>query len=254
MREGGLPFVLAALLAAGCTQGRPEARARSPAALERCEERPGRGVDGFALYEAQEVRYRTHVALREEYRDPSGRRMFYLLGVVGEMGEGPGEFEPVTLADGTPATFFGQRDGWGVFWASEHPCPQVAVIGNRMDREEFIGLMQEARILDPESAFRLQPFEVTEWVAVLRTAPTSDALRDDTDVLLQTAPGNLVVGPVGCHEGLAGSLDAEEGSYFSGVVAETKRELHTVLEVVRSHPRFEDPPLLVGEFAVLCGF
>jgi hypothetical protein len=211
-------------------------------------------VNRFALHETQEVRYRTHVALREEYRDANGRRLFYLLGVVGEMGEGPGEFEPVTLADGTPATFFGQREGWGVFWASEHPCPQMAVIGNRMGREEFIGLMQEAGVLDPESAFRLQPFQVTEWVAVLRTAPTSNALRGDTNILLQTAPGNLIVGPVGCHEGLAGSLDVEEGSYFSGVVAETKRELDTVLEVVRSDPQFEDPPLLVDEFAVLCGF
>jgi hypothetical protein len=68
VKDGALPFVLAALVAAGCTQGRTEPRARSPAAIERCEERPGRGVDGFALQEAQDVRYRTHVALREEYR------------------------------------------------------------------------------------------------------------------------------------------------------------------------------------------
>jgi hypothetical protein len=254
VRSGALPLVLAALVAVDCTQGRPEPRARSPAALPRCEERPGKGVEGFALHEAHEVRYRTHVAFREEYRDAHGRRLFYLLGVVGEMGEGPGEFEPVTLADGTPATFFGQRDGWGVFWASEHPCPQMAVIGNRMDREEFIGLMQEARILASESAFRLQPFQITEWVAVLRTAPASDALREDTDFLLQTAPGNLIVGPVGCHEGLAESLDVAEGSYFSGVVAETERELSTILEVVGTHPRFAERPLLVGEFVVLCGF
>lgn len=249
--------MLGTLLAAGCTQERRPVAGATPTdgrPPQLCLERPGRGVEGFALHRSREIRYRTHVALREEYRDVEGRRLFYLRGVVGEMGEGAGEFEPVTLVDGTPATFFGREDAWGIFWEGRHPCPQMAVIGNGIGRRDFIGLMVEARILGRGSAFRLDPFEATEWVAVFRTAPRSEALRPDTEVLLDAAPGHLIVGPVGCHEGLAGELGVEDGSYFSGVVAETKRELRTVLEIVRSEPRLSDPPLVIGEFGALCGF
>jgi hypothetical protein len=219
----------------------------------RCEARPGRGVEGFALHRAREIHYRGHVARRLEYRDTRGRRLFYLLGVVGETGKGPGEFEPVTLVNGTPATFFGRRDTWGVFWRDDHPCPQMAVIGNGFRRDDFIDLALEARILSDESGFRLLPYEVREWVAVLRTADGPDPLRRDTDLLLELAPGNLIVGPVGCHGGLAEELEVAQGSYFSGVVAETRGELRTVLDMVRTSPQFPRRPLAVGEFRVLCG-
>jgi hypothetical protein len=250
--RAGAATVAVALLGVGCSEAARRDGA-TPEPRPRCEARPGRGVEGFALHRAREITYRDHVARRLEYRDARGRRLFYLLGVVGETGEGPGEFEPVTLVDGTPATFFGRRDAWGVFWRDEPPCPQMAVIGNGFRRKDFIDLAVEARILSDESGFRLLPYETREWVAVFRTADGPDPLRTDTDLLLELAPGHLVVGPVGCHEGLAAELDLDEASYFSGVVGKSRSELRTVLEVVRMHPRFDAPPLAVGEFRILCG-
>jgi hypothetical protein len=245
----------AALVAVSCIQERrslpDDGPEPSPA---RCTQLPARGVAGFRLHGNRDIEYPTHVAMRTEYRDGKGRRLYYLRGVLGEMGEGSGEFEPVTLVDGTPATFFGQRDTWGVFWEDVPPCPQMAVIGNFFRRQDFIELMEEARILNAQSAFRLLPFELREWVAVFDAAPTADALREDTDALLEVAPGNLVVGPVGCHESLAGRLGVGEGSYFSGVVGETRAELRRVLAAARASPRFRARPLVVGEFRVLCGY
>jgi hypothetical protein len=247
--------VAVALLGAACIQGRqpPQGRdaTRPP---ERCTRIPGRGVEGFSLHRTREIEYASHVALRTEYRDRGGRRLFYLRGVLGELGEGTGESEPVTLVDGTPATFFGQRDAWGVYWEDDPPCPQMAVIGNVFRRHDFIELMEEARVLNRQSAFRLLPFGLPEWVAVFRTASSVDSLQADTDALLEVAPANLVVAPVGCHQGLAGALGVDEGSYFSGVVAQTRPELRTVLESARQSPRFREEPLLVGEFTLLCGF
>jgi hypothetical protein len=243
------------LLGAVCTRERRPPGGYGPAqSSRRCLQIPGRGVEGFSLHRTREIDYPTHVALRTEYRDREGRRLFYLRGVLGEMGEGSGEFEPVTLVNGTPATFFGQRDSWGVYWQDDPPCPQMAVIGNAFRRADFIELMEEARILSRQSAFRLLPFDITEWVAVLATAPTSEPLQADTDALLEVAPGNLVVGPVGCHAGLARRLGVRDGTYFSGIVAETKRELRRVLVAARASPRFREPPRLIGRFRVLCGF
>jgi hypothetical protein len=248
-----LPWV-AALVAVACLQGRRSVPDGGPQTQPECTQLPGRGVAGFRLHRNREIAYPTHVAMRTEYRDREGRRLFYLRGVLGEMGEGTGEFEPATLADGTPATFFGQRDSWGVFWEDAPPCPQMAVIGNHFRRRDFIELMEEARVLNSQSAFRLLPFEVAEWVAVFDTAPTADPLRDDTDALLEVAPGNLVVGPVGCHQGLAGRLGVDDGAYFSGVVGETRPELRRVLAAARTSPRFREGPQLIGEFRVLCGY
>jgi hypothetical protein len=244
-----------ALLGGACIQERrPPPNGEAVAPLERCTQIPGRGVNGFSLHRTREIEYPSHVALRTEYRDREGRRLFYLRGVLGEVGEGSGEFEPVTLVDGTPATFFGQRDSWGVYWEDDPPCPQMAVIGNAFRRRRFIELMEEARVLNRQSAFRLLPFEITEWVGVFRTAATAERLQAETDALLEVAPGNILVGSVGCHAGLARRLGVSDGAYFGGVSAETKRELRSVLNAARAIPRFRKQPLLVGKFRVLCGF
>jgi hypothetical protein len=175
------------------------------------------------------------------------------LGLRGEVGEGLPLVREVRLVDGTPARFLGEGGNWVLVWEDRTPCPQMAVVGNRFRQEDFIELLWKAHILDRESVFGLLPFDITEWVAVFRTAPSPEQLREDTDALLEVAPGNLVVGPVGCHQGLAEDLGVDEGSYVSGVVAETERELRMVVQVARSSPRFRDPPLVLDGFAMLCG-
>ncbi len=98
---------------------------------------------------AREIRYRDHLGVREEYRHQDGRLLVYLLGVTGEMGEGATVVEEVELASGKIATLFGSggKRGWSVSWPDEHPCPQLAVVGNGFTRGEFLSAMTVAGVL-----------------------------------------------------------------------------------------------------------
>jgi hypothetical protein len=251
--------LLVAALLVSCTGDSPaESEAgqqgdQPPGAKPVCATIPGRGVEGFVLQDTKRFDEDDYIAVRKDYRDPEGRLLVYLLGLQGEVGEGLDLVREVRLVDGTPARFLGGGGNWVLVWEDRPPCPQMAVVGNRFRREDFVDLLWRAHILDRESAFGLLPFDIAEWVAVFRTAPSPDQLREDTDALLEVAPGNLFVGPVGCHQGLAEDLGVDEGSYVSGVVAETEQELRMVLQVARSSRRFRDPPLILDEFVLLCG-
>ena len=153
-----LPLLAVVVLGAGCTGDRPAAAPPSPGASSeagppRCEASLGAPPEGFLLVRSREIRYRDHVGLREEYRHEDGRLLVHLLGVVGEMGEGASVVEDVELATGEAASLFGSggRRGWSVVWSDEHPCPQMAVVGNGFSREEFLAAMREARILSGSS-------------------------------------------------------------------------------------------------------
>jgi hypothetical protein len=115
-----------------------------------CRERPGRGVEGFVLVRTRQVDEGRHVALREEYRDGSGRRLFYLLGLHGGIGEGLVVRRHLELVNGHRAAFLGRGENWIVVYRDRFPCPQVAVIGNGFRRGEFLDLLVDASILPAE--------------------------------------------------------------------------------------------------------
>ena len=147
-------LLLVAVLGAGCTGDRPEGTpAPAPASPEagprRCDASPGAPPEGFLLVRSREIRYSDHIGVREEYRDEDGRLLVYLLGVTGEMGEGATVVEDVALGSGDPATLFGSggKRGWSVVWDDQHPCPQLAIVGNGFTREEFLAALTDAMIL-----------------------------------------------------------------------------------------------------------
>jgi hypothetical protein len=104
-------------------------------------------VEGFMLVRMREIDQGKHVAIREEYRDREGRRLYYLLGVFGEIGEGLSVRREFELVNGKRGTFLGRGENWILVYEDEFPCPQVAVVGNGFRRGEFLGLLVEASIV-----------------------------------------------------------------------------------------------------------
>jgi hypothetical protein len=218
-----------------------------------CDRVPGRGVEGFVLDRTQRIEESDHVALRREYRDPEGRLLVYLLGVLGEVGEGAPVARRVELVDGTAASFLGDGPNWVLRWEEDPPCPQMAVVGNGFRAREFAELMVDAALLSPASFTAIdQGRPLTEWLGVLRTASNLARLDPDTDVLMEVAPRNLIVGPVACHRGLARALGVPLDASFSGVAASSRRALERALTRATAHPRLPDKPVVSEEFEVLC--
>jgi hypothetical protein len=218
-----------------------------------CDRIPGRGVEGFILEKTQRLDQTTHIAVRREYRDPEGRLLVYLLGVLGEVGEGAPVARRVELVDGTPASFVGGGPNWLLRWGEDPPCSQMAVVGNGFRAREFAELMVDAALLTPDAVAAIDHGRaLTEWVGVLRTATDLEDLDADTDALMEAAGRNLIIGPVGCHRGLAMALGVPLDASFSGVVASSRRALDRALARATAHPRLPDEPVVTGEFEVLC--
>jgi hypothetical protein len=253
VRRVALTAVAVAVLGASCTGDRPAPRA-GPAGKPRCEAQPGRGVEGFVLNRTQEIEEPDHTAVRKDYRDRRGRLLVYLLGVSGEVGEGLPFRGQVELVTGRAARFLGRKENWTIVWEETFPCAQMAIVGNGFGREGFVRSLVDADILPPRSASELLGQDLTEWVAVFHTASTPARLDEDREALAELAPRNLVVGPVGCHRGLARALGVDHQAYFSGVVAEGRAELDEVVRDARRSPVLAGEPLLfLGELEVLCG-
>jgi hypothetical protein len=142
-------LVAATILGLGCTGDRTAEG--EGAGLGRgkptCRARPGRGVEGFMLVKTQQIDEGEHVAIREEYRDREGRRLYYLLGVFGEIGEGLSARRELELVNGERGTFLGREANWILVYEDEFPCPQVAVVGNGFRRGDFLDLLVDAGIV-----------------------------------------------------------------------------------------------------------
>jgi hypothetical protein len=241
-----------AVLGASCTGDR-SAPSAGAAGKPRCEAQPGRGAEGFVLERTREVEEGDHVALRKDYRDRRGRLLVYLLGLSGEVGEGLPFLGDVEVVTGQPARFLGRGENWALVWEEGFPCRQMAVVGNGFRREGFVRVVVEAAILAPGSASDVLGGDLTEWVAVFHTASNPARLDRDREALAELAPRNLLVGPVGCHRGLAEDLGVDEQAYFSGVVAEGRAELEAAIGDARESPVFAGEPLLFrGQLEVLC--
>jgi hypothetical protein len=241
----------AALLGLCCAAER--AASPRPAAAPVCDEVPGRGVEGYVLEKTQRIDHTTHIALRREYRDPDGRLLVYLLGVLGEVGEGAPVARRVELVDGTPASFLGGRQNWILRWEADPPCPQMSVVGNGFRPREFAALMVDAALLSPGSVPQIDDGRpLTEWVGVLRTDPDLAGLDPETDALMEVAPRNLIVGPVGCHRRLAEAIGVDAETFFAGVVAPSRPAFERALTRATAHPDLPDAPVTTGEFEVVC--
>jgi hypothetical protein len=252
VKRTAVAALAAAVLGAGCTDDRIT-RPTPTAGTPRCENPPGRGPEGFTLKRTREFDEGDRVATRQDYLDPEGRRLVYLLGLSGGIGEGLPLLARTTLPGGQAGRFLGRGEAWMLVWEDPFPCPQMAVVGNGFEREDFVRLLAAAGLVSPSETSSLVDGALTEWVAAFHTATDLDELDDDTDALMEVAPRSLIVGPVGCHEGLAEALGVPEAeTYFSGVVAGTQEALDRAVARAARHPLFQDGPEFAGELVVLC--
>lgn len=193
------------------------------------------------------------MATRLDYRDPEGRRLVYLLGLSGEIGEGLPLVARATLPGGQEGRFLGLGEAWMLVWEDAFPCLQMAVVGNGFHRPGFVRVLADLGLVRPTDSAALLGEALTEWVAAFHTATDLAELDDDTDALMEVAPRSLIVGPVGCHQGLAEALGVPEaGTYFSGVVAPSRQALDRAVARAARHPLFRDGPEFAGELMVLC--
>ena len=133
---------LGATLLASCTGG---GEGDGSPGAPRCAN-PVKGPDGWILVRTRDVREGDHVGVRQEYRDPRGRRLFFLLGISGEVGEGLPFAGTIPVADGSEARLLGRDLTWALAWEAEPPCSATAVIGQGMPRSRFLAEMRETGI------------------------------------------------------------------------------------------------------------
>jgi hypothetical protein len=139
-------------LAMACSGGgEPSPRAAPPpgdaASRPRCSA-PGTGLRGYVLVRTREIRYADHIGVRREFRDPRGRRLYFLLGIPGGVGEGLPVADPqVEMGDGSVGRILGHDRIWVLAWDAEPPCDDMAVVGNELSRESFERALRAAHIL-----------------------------------------------------------------------------------------------------------
>ncbi len=138
---------MAAALGAACSgdpgptpaaTGSPQA---SPPPVVRCDVPPGRPPPGFVLARERRRTYPDRLGLHRTLRAPDGRRLDYLLGAAGEIGEGLPLVARLPLATGTEARLVGRGDTWLLVWEGAPPCLRNAIIGNRMTRAGFLRVL-----------------------------------------------------------------------------------------------------------------
>jgi hypothetical protein len=95
------------------------------------------------------------------------------------------------------------------------------------------------------------PFGLTEWVAVLDTAPAQRDLDEEVEALVVLVPDAVLVERVDCHQGLPDALGVPAGTWCCGLVAESHERLERAIVRVRERPRFRRRPLVVGEFRLV---
>lgn len=113
----------------------------------RCAVLPGLAPEGFALVRRRERPQADHVGLRLSYRAPDGRRLEYLLGIPGEVGEGLPLVDELELATGLRALLLGRDQAWILVWEDGPPCGQSAIIGNGFSEDAFLQLLNATGLL-----------------------------------------------------------------------------------------------------------
>jgi hypothetical protein len=108
---------------------------------------PGMGLEGYVLVRRSDRRYHDHLGGWMEFRGPSGRRIFFLLGVPGEVGEGLPFVGSRRLVDGSVGRFMGEEDRWALAWRGDPPCEDMAVVGNEISGAAFKRTLRNAAIL-----------------------------------------------------------------------------------------------------------
>jgi hypothetical protein len=81
------------------------------------------------------------------FRDPQGRRLYFLLGIPGEVGEGLPFVERRRLVDGSVGRLMGEGSTWVLAWPGRVPCQDMAIVGNEISPAAFETALRGASIL-----------------------------------------------------------------------------------------------------------
>lgn len=99
------------------------------------------------MVRVRELREGDHTGTHRTFRAGGGRRLDYLLGIAGEVGEGLPFVARPTMASGGRARLLGRGRTWTLAWAEPHPCRSSAIVAAGISRPEFLRLLREARVL-----------------------------------------------------------------------------------------------------------
>lgn len=90
---------------------------------------------------------RDHVGVHLRYRAP-GRRVHYLIGITGEIGEGLPFHGELRLGGGRRVRLLGEAKTWAAVWDLPRPCAQAAVVGSGMPKKDFLRLVRRVTAAD----------------------------------------------------------------------------------------------------------
>lgn len=233
---------VATVLGGACTGDPPRPDGSSEPGRPRCEQIPGTVPDDFILTGTEDVEYEGHVGVRYAYEASDRRTLTYLMGILGpEVSEGDSFLGHRELLDGTFARFLGSGRTWFLVWDAPAPCRQNAIIGDRMNRGQFLELMRKAGVITAGGG------TPTAWVAVFATAAESSDLEEETQDLIERVGRAIVASPAGCFPTLADRLGIGPNDYVLGVIAFSERDLQDAIE------KADGNPVLTGAFPDLCG-
>jgi hypothetical protein len=100
--------------------------------------------DGFRVSGGIEDPYPDRIGVRIDLRADDGRELHYFAGIPGEFGEGLPERGSVAVRGGETGELAGEGTTWVLVWGSGTRCTPVVVLGNGVERREFMRLLASA--------------------------------------------------------------------------------------------------------------
>lgn len=102
---------------------------------------------GFEARKPFQETLRDHIGYRVEYRDDSGRSLYYFSGIAGEFGEGLPPVKVFRLVTGQRSWLIGKERTWVIAWDTGGLCGSHALFGSPFTQHEFVGVLRESGVI-----------------------------------------------------------------------------------------------------------
>lgn len=147
MTRGAAVFVAGILGLVAC--GRGDANPASPTSSTITCAPVFEAPIGFEPIETFEETYPDHVGVRLGYRDERRHELHAFAGIPGEFGEGLPDADEVALTRDRSGHLFGQGTVWVLVWDEGDSCDPRAVLGNGLERGDFLRSLERSGIVAP---------------------------------------------------------------------------------------------------------